>query len=94
MDRLQEDAELLDQMQVEKENLEKSHEEMIRQMEEVTDQEIEELKQMYCQMPFWCSVNDPFEILEHAYIGRNTHFFPAFCNAGMRVSWRRKQKQE
>ena len=46
-DCLQEDAELLDQMQVEKDDLEKSHEEIIRQMEEDTDQEIEELKQMY-----------------------------------------------
>ncbi|EIE19478.1 WD40 repeat-like protein, partial [Coccomyxa subellipsoidea C-169] len=44
--KLQEDAELLDQMQVEKEDMEKSHEEIRQQMEEDTDQEIEELKQM------------------------------------------------
>ncbi len=43
---MQEDAELLDQMQVEKEDMEKSHEEIRQQMEEDTDQEIEELKQM------------------------------------------------
>lgn len=45
----------MDQMQVEKEDLERSHEEIIRQMEEDTDQEIEELKQMYCFFltPFW-----------------------------------------
>lgn len=66
---LQEDADALDQMQAEKETIELENAEVIRQMEEDTDQEIEELKIM-CD-PLQCSFAHHAALLLLEHVLRN-----------------------